>query len=117
MITPIESGLIEGKVELPVAEAGRVKVGQLAEVTLDDYPSREYGILQGKVASMANLPLEGFYSLILELPPSLTTNNGVKLPITQKMQGEARIITAKVSVLQRMLNPVSSKKPVNSDPP
>lgn len=44
-----------GEVYIPLLGAGKVKVGQLANIKLADYPYDEYGLIKGRVKSISKL--------------------------------------------------------------
>lgn len=107
-IVPHEATSIVGKVQLAITGSGKVKEGQKVNIKLENYPYMEYGILQGKVTSIALAPANNYYLLTVELPQSLITNYNKPLLFSQQMKGSAEIITEDLSVLQRMLQPLHS---------
>ncbi|MEN8122294.1 MAG: HlyD family efflux transporter periplasmic adaptor subunit [Bacteroidota bacterium] len=105
-IVPKKPGVIIGHLQLAVAGAGKVEENQTVNIKLDNYPYMEYGTVQGKVHSVSLVPSENFYLVTIQLPQNLETNYNKKLPFAQQMNGTADIITEKISVLERLLNPL-----------
>lgn len=103
------AGKIIGKAILPVANSGKVKPGQVANIRLNGFPYQEYGILQAEIGHISLVPVaasneqEGaHYLLALELPDSLVTSYDKLIPFRQEMQGVANIITEDRRVLERI---------------
>jgi HlyD family secretion protein len=105
-VVPKNKGKIIGYLQLPVVGAGKVKTGQKVNIKLDNYPYMEYGTILAKVQSVSLVPAENFYLVVVSLPQDLSTNYNKKLPFSQQMHGTADIITEKISVLERLLNPL-----------
>ena len=109
-IVPMRDAKITGKIYLPLAGAGKVKVGQKVNIKLDNYPYMEFGMVQVKVGSISMIPTvineNKVYMVGVEFPNRLKTNYGIDLMFTEEMQGVAEIITKDLSLLQRILFPV-----------
>jgi len=105
-IVPETQGQIIGKLQLPLAGAGKVKTGQLVNIKFNSFPSMEYGTVQGKIKSIAMVPELEFYQVTVDIPQELITNYGKKLPFSQQMNGNSDIITENISVLERLFNPL-----------
>lgn len=89
---------------LPVRDAGKVKVGQLVNVRINNFPDQEFGYLIGKVESISSVPTaEGFYVVGIDFPHGMKTNYDKTLPIAQQMQGSADIITEDLRLMERFL--------------
>lgn len=108
-------GKMVGKAILPVSNSGKVKKGQTANIRLNGFPYREYGILKAEVQDISLVPVtlsgqEGRESYLLEiaLPDSLVTTYGKHIPFRQEMQGEAQIVTEDRRVLKRIFDRVNS---------
>lgn len=97
-------GQIIARAELPVSGSGKVKEGQLVNIRLDNYPFAEFGMLKGKVAHIAELPVEGKYQLILEIPQSLVTTQKKPLAFRQQLSGTTEIITEDLRLLERFFH-------------
>ncbi|MFA5851028.1 MAG: HlyD family efflux transporter periplasmic adaptor subunit [Bacteroidales bacterium] len=108
-IIPLKAAKINGKIYLPLAGAGKVKVGQKVNIKLDNYPYMEFGMVEVKVGSISMVPTDmnnnKVYIVNVSFPERLRTNYGTDLIFTEQMQGTAEIITADMSLLRRILFP------------
>jgi HlyD family secretion protein len=107
-VIPKEKSSIVGKVDLPMSGSGKVKVGQMVNIKLANYPYMEFGMLRGKVKTISLVPSDNNYSVEVEFPDGLKTNYGKQLEFSQEMQGTAEIITEDVRLLERFFNPIKS---------
>ena len=103
-IVPREgSGRILAKALLSGERSGKVKEKMAVNIRLDAYPYQEFGVLNGEVGRIATVPSEQGYELEISLPHDLKTSYGKLIPFRQEMQGTARIVTEKRSLLERVL--------------
>lgn len=100
-ILPNSNKLI-AKAEMPVAGAGKVKVGQLVNIRLDNYPFEQFGMLTGKVESISEIPEKEKYSVLVNLDKGMISTYNKKLNFTPHLQGEAEIITEDLRMLERV---------------
>ena len=107
-IVPDDTLQIIGKAYIPTKGAGKVKIGQRVNIKLNNYPYMEYGMLIGKIQSIAPIPVNNFYAVEIELPQNLTTNYGTKLEMQQELWGNCEIITEDLRLLQRVIYPVKA---------
>ncbi|MCD8080668.1 MAG: HlyD family secretion protein, partial [Bacteroides sp.] len=109
-ILPLEHGELMGKAILPISRSGKVKVGQRVNIRFYNFPDNEYGIVLGKVRSIAFVPSlhtkESAYMVEIELLKGLRTSYGEELPYLPEMQAQADIVTHDLTVLQRILSPL-----------
>ncbi|WP_257668517.1 HlyD family efflux transporter periplasmic adaptor subunit [Parapedobacter tibetensis] len=106
-IAPAENNTVRGKALLPAQGAGKVKIGQLANIRVDNFPDQEFGYLKGKVISISNsATAEGFYVLELTLINGMKTNYGKLLPLDGEQVGVADIITENIRLLERIFLPL-----------
>lgn len=101
---------IIGRVEVPVAKAGKVKERQKAIIKLDNYPYTDYGVLESVVVSKSLVPKEGHYSVVVSIPEGLVTTRHQAITFEQQMHGSAEIITENKGLLERILEQVFVKK-------
>ncbi len=94
-------GKIIARAQLPIRGAGKVKEGQLVNIRLDNYPFAEFGMLRGKVVRIAELPVEGKYQLVIEIPQALITTQKKQLAFRQQLSGTTEIITEDLRLLER----------------
>jgi multidrug resistance efflux pump len=107
-IIPAEAGSIVGKIQLPTEGAGKVKISDQVNIRFDNYPYLEYGMVKGLVSNISEVPEDGFYTVEVDLPSGLRTYYHIEIPFSQNIQGQAEILTDKMRMLERVLNPIRS---------
>jgi multidrug resistance efflux pump len=107
-IIPAEAGSMVGKISLPTAGAGKVKVGHQVNIQFDNYPHLQYGMVKGYVSNISKVPDDEYYTVEVELPTGLRTYYDFEIDFSQNMQGQAEILTDKMRMLERVLNPIRS---------
>ena len=107
-VIPTESGTLIGKISLPLAGAGKVKVGDRVNIQFDNFPHLDYGMVRGYVSNISEVSDDDFYTVEVELPDGLTSFYNYPIPFSQNMQGNAEILTDTKRVLIRVLNPIRS---------
>ncbi|MEI9921319.1 MAG: HlyD family efflux transporter periplasmic adaptor subunit [Bacteroidota bacterium] len=93
---------VVARAELPLAGAGKVKVGQRVNMKLDSYPYEQFGMLTGTVSSISLLPNNDRYLVTLDLPQGMSTTYHTDLPFRQQLKGRIEIITEDLNVLERI---------------
>ena len=96
-----ESLNLYGKVLMPINGSGKVKIGQSVDINFENFPSSEFGTVDGKIKSISAVPLDGMYTIEVTLPHGLVTNYQNKLPFQREMQGTVRIITEDLRLTER----------------
>jgi len=108
-VVPEESSRVIGKLTLSANRAGKVKIGQTVNVKFKSYPYMEFGMVQGIIEKISMIPSqEDYYLVDVTFPDGLVTNYGIDLTLSQKMSGQAEIITEEVSLLLRIIRPIKS---------
>lgn len=102
-IIPGEQSMI-GKIMMPVAGSGKVKVGQRTNIKFDSYPFQEFGSVDAVIESISLVPNNNQYIVTVALPNGLTTSYKKNLTFQQEMQGNAEIITEDLRILERIFN-------------
>jgi HlyD family secretion protein len=74
-------------------------------IKLSGFPYLEYGMIRGYVKSKSLVASGDAYIIEVSLPQGLTTLYDRQLDFSQNMQGRAEIITDKLRLLQRIINP------------
>lgn len=96
-----------GKLQMPMAGAGRLKIGQTVNVYFENFPEREFGMVIGKVKKVSLIPnLEKKYIVEVSFPEGLKTTYGKVLPLSQEMTGSAKIITDDTRLLEQIFLPI-----------
>ena len=107
-IIPADAGSMVGKIRLPTEGAGKVKKGDQVNIQFDNYPHLQYGMVKGIVSNISQVPDDEYYTVQVELPDGLRTYYGNEIKFSQNMHGQAEILTDKLRVLERVLNPIRS---------
>lgn len=103
-IIPSHNSNFIARLKTPARNSGKIKVGQKANIKLDNYPFREFGSLKGEVKTISLVPdKEGLYRIEVSLPSKLTTSYGKEIDFKQEMTGTAEIITEDLRLIQRFL--------------
>ncbi len=101
-IIPQNNKSFIGKISAPAANSGKIKEGQKVQIQLANYPSDEYGELNGSVQTMSLVPnSEGNYLIDVELPSKLLTTYDKEIDFRQEMKGSANIITEDLRLIER----------------
>lgn len=90
------------KAELPLAGAGKVKVGQKVNIRLSNYPYEQFGMLRGTVESISEIPEKEKYTVLISLPEGMTSTYNKQLTFRPQLQGDTEIITEDLRVLERV---------------
>lgn len=99
-----------GAVQIPSQGFGKVEVGQTVHIKLNNYPSNEFGQLEGVVVDISLLPTsssdgnQALYLAKVELINGLTTTYNKQLAFTPEMLGSAEIITEDLRLIERIFN-------------
>ena len=103
-IIPEEYNSFIAKLKVPVLNSGKIAVGQLVNLRLNNYPETEYGILRGKVSHISEIATkEGHYIVDVSLSNELTTSYHKVLAFKHEMSGSAEIITKDLRLTERFL--------------
>lgn len=108
---------ILGEVRIPSFGAGKVKVGQTANVKINNYPHDEYGLLKGIVKSISRITnkvqtqngTDDTYLVVVFFPQGMVTNFGKTLPLDFESKGTAEIITKRKRLIERLFDNLKSK--------
>jgi len=101
-IIPQKNTSFVGKINAPAINSGKIKKGQKVQIKLLNYPSDEFGELNGKVQSISLMPNEdGNYIINVELPKELITSHDKKIDFRQEMKGSADIVTEDLRLIER----------------
>ena len=95
---------IVGWMEVPSTGYGKINIGQKVNVRLDNYPFHEFGILEGTVIRMGQIPEKNVYSVEVAFPEGLMTTYHHELKFSPEMLGSAEIITENKRLLQRIFD-------------
>lgn len=115
-IIPNGETRIIGRVQVPSAGFGKVKIGQDVIIKLNGFPYMEFGVLRGQISSLSAVPENVktqsgnmiVYMAEVAFPSDLKTSYGNQLPLIQQMDGIGEIITEDMRLISRFFNPIVS---------
>ena len=115
-IVPDGKTEVIGRMQVPTAGFGKVKVGQMVNVKLSGYPYMEFGVLKGQIRSLSAVPEQvqsqtgttAFYIAEVVFPDGMKTSYKKELSMIQQMEGTAEIITEDMRLISRFIQPVVS---------
>jgi len=96
------------RLKTPVQNSGKLKIGQKVFIKIDNYPSTEFGVIEGtldKISAIADE--EGFYNVDVRLPEKLVTSYGIEIDFKQEMLVNADIVTKDLRLIERFFNQLS----------
>lgn len=110
-IIPEEPGEWIGKVLLPIPESGKVDKGQRVIVRFVNYPDQEFGVIEGRVASLSKLPFEDNYEIDVLFPEGFSTNYKKTIKPFYGMKAQVEIIKDDLRLIDHFFQPL--KKIIN----
>jgi multidrug resistance efflux pump len=110
-----ETSSLRGRMTISQGGAGKIKPGQLVRIKFDDYPSRTFGIVTGRVNSLSLVAREGSNQVLVDLDYPLVSSYHKPLHFKQEMAGEASIVTENASLLGRIFYEIRKAFYQNSD--
>ena len=101
-IIPTENSSFIAKLKTPAQNLGKVKIGQIVNIKLQNYPDYEFGVLKGKVIHISEISnKDGFYTIDVALPEKLITSYNKEINFKQEMRGTSEVITEDLRLIQR----------------
>ncbi|GLB48606.1 HlyD family secretion protein [Neptunitalea lumnitzerae] len=98
------------KLKTPAANSGKIKVGQEVHVQVENYPDKEFGVLNGIVQKVSIIPdEEGNYIVDVSLPKELVTSYHKNIEFKQEMSCTAEIITDDLRLIERFFHQFKSQ--------
>ena len=92
-----------GKITAPANNSGKIEKGQKVQIQVANYPSDEFGELNGRVKSISLVPNQkGFYLIDVKLSKYLITTYNKEIDFRQEMKGTASIITEDLRLIERL---------------
>jgi HlyD family secretion protein len=105
-IIPQKSGRLVGKIKIPASGSGKIETGQTVNIKVSNYPYLEYGVLQGKIATVSLVPNNDFYTVAVCFPKGLRSTADKELKFTGELNGTAEIVTRNQSLMERFFSPI-----------
>ena len=108
---------LEARVEVPSKDIGFVSVNRQADISIDSFPSSDFGVIKGRVRRIGSdaLPpdqLKNFYRFPVDIAlesQRLKLKDGTTLPLQVGMSITANIKLRKVTYLQLLLSDFKNK--------
>jgi multidrug resistance efflux pump len=101
-IIPTKNSTYVGKINAPAANSGKIKKGQRVQIKLANFPSDEFGEINGSVKMISIVPDEkGNYLIDVALPKELITTYGKTIDFKHEMKGIAEIVTEDLRLIER----------------
>ncbi len=101
-IVPTQHSSYLARIKAPSLNSGKIKVGQVANIKLENFPDNEFGTLKGTVRRISLLPnKDGVYTIDVSLPDRLITTYDKEIPFKQEMRGVVEIITEDLRLIER----------------
>ncbi|CAA9195954.1 HlyD family secretion protein [Flavobacterium collinsii] len=103
IIPDTKNGFV-GKVKAPALNSGKIKVGQMVNIRLANFPDREFGVLKGRIQNISLVPdKDGNLLLDVALLNGLETSYKKQIVFQQEMKGTAEIVTEDLRLIERIL--------------
>lgn len=102
IVIPSEDSSYLAKIKAPSQNSGKIKIGQVANIRLENFPDNEFGTLKGTVKNISLLPdKDGLYLIDVALPEKLITTYNKEIPFKQEMRGVVEIVTEDLRLIER----------------
>ena len=105
-IVPKDRMEVIGRMTIPFAGFGNVKIGQNVNVKLDGFPYMEYGMLKGNIISLSDVPEDNGYIAEVAFSKGLQTTYNKNINLIQQMNGVGEIQTKDMRLIERFIQPV-----------
>lgn len=89
-------------VNIPLLGAGKVEVGQRVILKLNDYPHREFGVIEGELVKFSSVSNENYYLGKVIISKDEMSSYDKKINLKENMRGVAEIITNDRNLLGRL---------------
>lgn len=103
---------VTGRLKVPSGGFGKVRPGQRVIVRLNGFPYMEYGVMQGVVRTISSVPEQSAgaltYTVTVSFPEGMMTTYHRQLPFVQNMDGEAKIVTLDIRLIEQFIRPIRS---------
>jgi multidrug resistance efflux pump len=108
-IIPSETKNFIAKLKAPLRNSGKIKKGQSVQIKLENYPSDEFGVLNGTVSNISSVPdKNNMYLIDVVLPNNMETSYNKTIVFKQEMIGSADIITEDLRLIERFFSQFKS---------
>jgi HlyD family secretion protein len=94
------------QVMLPQNNFGKIRRGQKVKLRFDAYPYQEFGVVEGRLSYISNIPSDSGFLANIDLPAGLSTNYKKELQYRSGLRSRALIITMDQRLMQRLYHAV-----------
>jgi hypothetical protein len=102
-----KSSKVEVKIKYDNKGGGDVRVGQAVKIELADFPSSEYGFLEGRISSILPIQMNGEHQAYVKLRSTkIITSENKEIPIVPVMEGTGEILLNDRSIFQRIFGSI-----------
>jgi hypothetical protein len=105
IVSPLEKEYY-ASMKIPFAGAGKVKELQRTILKLSDYPYREYGFIEGTLATLSPIAGDNFYLGKVVFKKESISSYGNQIILRENMSGIGEIITNDRNILERLFEKV-----------
>ncbi|MEM1217785.1 MAG: hypothetical protein AAGH79_02690 [Bacteroidota bacterium] len=107
-----DSTNIQFEVFLPANKAGKVQLKAPVSIRLEEFPYTEYGVLEGAVSFRSEVPVDGFYRLLVRLDyrtnETVLTSYQKQLHLNPGLSGMARVRMDRKRLLERIFEQLTA---------
>jgi hypothetical protein len=103
LVMPLVVSGCDVQIRLPIQGSGKVKAGQRVLIQLDEYPTDEFGYLEGFITSFIPVSFDQHYRVNVRLRQGLTTTLNKKLPLQPELQGTAEVMLDEQKLFYRII--------------
>lgn len=105
-------GNIGARMLLPDTDISKIRTGQRVKISLDRFPSTEYGYVEGIVNAISDIPgTDNKYRIFVDLPHGLVTDTNNPIPIHSLQKGQAKIVINNERLIFRFVRILDILKP------
>lgn len=99
----------EIEISVPTTEYGKIKIGQLVKLELQNFPSNQFGFLTGEVIEIPALPYEEHYIYKARLKNNFISTTGLTLPHSPEAKARAEVVSQDYRLIERLFSGLSDK--------
>lgn len=108
-ILPNNRQVTIGQMHIGAQNQGKIKINQKVLIKLDNYKYQEYGIVQGKIKSIALVQdKDSKYYIEIALPHGLQTSYHKTIAFDKELSGTADIVTEELTLAERIMSQLRS---------
>ena len=103
LVMPLNVTDCEVQLRLPIRGSGKIKSGQQVLIRLDEYPTDEFGYLEGRITSFIPVSFDQHYRVNVQLSRGLLTTLNKKLPMQPEFRGTAEVMLDEKKLFHRLI--------------